>query len=215
MRANYVNEKKVRGAYGSWNVYSLSPKARMELFGGYNDSSSPTTTKEMILPVPQALLDSEKALKEKIEATKKELVSAGVDVSTIPEEEFLLQQNGTNSEIVTAELQWLRQIKYYRTSGQESRANGHLELLRRIESWRDERAKVLRIGTHERVVTASVQENRICETIDHGSFTSSWRSRFRPGKFVRFDTKECDGVGLVISTEDPASHTPRTGRCNS
>ena len=143
VRAKYVTEQKVRGAYGSWNVYSLSSKARMEFFVDHNDNS-PATTKELILPVPQALLNSEKALKEKIEATKKELISAGVDVSTIPEEEFLLQQqNGANSEIVTAELQWLRQIKYYRTSGQESRADGHLELLRRIESWRDERAKFL------------------------------------------------------------------------
>ncbi len=67
VRAYYVNEKKVRGAYGSWNVYSLSPKARMELFGGYNDSSSPTTTtKEMILPVPQAKSQSEAEARPKL-----------------------------------------------------------------------------------------------------------------------------------------------------
>ena len=69
VRATYVTEKNVKGAYGSWNVYSLSPKARMEFF--VDDSLSPATTKEMILPVPQALLISENALKEKIVATKK------------------------------------------------------------------------------------------------------------------------------------------------
>ena len=208
VRANYVNEKKLRGAYGSWNVYSLSPKARMELFGGYNDSSSPTTTtKEMILPVPQALLDSEKALKEKIEATKKELVSAGVDVSTIPEEEFLLQQNGTNSEIVTAELQWLRQIKYYRTSGQESRANGHLELLRRIESWRDERAKVLRLAP------ANVLAQHLCKKIAYAKPSTMEALRAVGVRVSGLENlcaliqKSVTELGLVISTE--AANTPR------
>ena len=207
VRANYVNEKKVRGAYGSWNVYSLSPKARMELFGGYNDSSSPTTTKEMILPVPQALLDSEKAVKEKIEATKKELVSAGVDVSTIPEEEFLLQQNGTNSEIVTAELQWLRQIKYYRTSGQESRANGHLELLRRIESWRDERAKVLRLAP------ANVLAQHLCKKIAYAKPSTMEALRAVGVRVSGLENlcaliqKSVTELGLVISTE--AANTPR------
>ena len=213
VRANYVTEKNVKGAYGSWNVYSLSPKARMEFF--VDDSLSPATTKEMILPVPQALLNSEKALKEKIEATKKELISAGVDVSTIPEEEFLLQQqNGANSEIVTAELQWLRQIKYYRTSGQESRADGHLELLRRIESWRDERAKVLGLAP------TNVLSQHLCKKIAYAKPSTVEALRAVGVRVSGVETlcaliqQTVTELDLVFTpaaaNTDPASHTMQT-----
>ena len=130
-----------------------------------------------------------------------------MDVSTIPEEEFLLQQNGTNSEIVTAELQWLRQIKYYRTSGQESRANGHLELLRRIESWRDERAKVLRLAP------ANVLAQHLCKKIAYAKPSTMEALRAVGVRVSGLENlcaliqKSVTELGLVISTE--AANTPR------
>jgi RecQ family ATP-dependent DNA helicase len=135
-RANLLDEKNVRGAHGSWNVYSLSVKSKQMI----SDIESGRFIETLNLQVPDALLKSEKETKEKMDAMKRELESSGVDISSIPEEDLLL---GAESDIVSAELQWLRQIKYYRSSGNDAKADAHVELLNRIEAWRHERARAL------------------------------------------------------------------------
>ena len=178
----------------------------MELFGGYNDLLPPTTTKEMILPVPQALLDSEKALKEKIEATKKELVSAGADV------------DHPGGGIFTATKRHQLRNCYRRVtmvasnqilSNEWARIQSEwtFESWCRIESWRDERAKVLRLAP------ANVLAQHLCKKIAYAKPSTMEALRAVGVRVSGLENlcaliqKSVTELGLVISTE--AANTPR------
>ena len=143
---NIVHERLVKGQYASYSVYGLTPDAQQFL--------SPNAP-ALMMTVPESVAHAERALKAKVAAVKKELVEGGVDVALIPEEELAVG----HGEMMDAELEWMRKLKYYRESGRSARADALVDLLEKIEAWRDERASALGMAP------AAVLSSHLCKRI--------------------------------------------------
>lgn len=140
------SERLVKGGYASYSVYGLTPDAQQFL------SPNPPA---LMMAVPESVAHAERALKAKVAAVKKELVEGGVDVALIPEEELAVG----HGEMMDAELEWMRKLKYYRESGKSARADALVDLLEKIEAWRDERASALGMAP------AAVLSSHLCKRI--------------------------------------------------
>ena len=145
-RTGLVSERIVKGAYSTYSVYALAAEAHQ-----FCTCSPPP----LILPTPEAVMNAERELKVKLEAIKKKLLDGGVDTSQIPAHEL---ERGSG-EVIDTELEWMRKLAYYRSIGNEQRADALLALLKKIEAWRDERAVALGMAP------ATVLKSFLCKKI--------------------------------------------------
>ena len=141
-----VSERIVKGGYSTYSVYALTSDAQQ-----FCTQSPPA----LILPTPETVMNAERELKDKLDAIKKKLFDGGVDTSQIPAHEL---ERGSG-EIIDAELAWMNKLAYYRSTGNERRADALLALLKKIEAWRDERAVALGMAP------AAVLKSFLCKKI--------------------------------------------------
>lgn len=87
--------------YGAYASYSVSLKGRQFTQG--------SSTKQLLLKVPQCERQRDAKLKEKLEALKE----SGVDLSRIPQSELKAGQG----ETLSAEMQWVDLLASYRKQG--------------------------------------------------------------------------------------------------
>ena len=79
---------------------------------------------------------AERARAQKVEEVKKTLHAGGVDISCIPQHELA----AGHGEMIDAELDWMRRLEASRGT---PRHDALVDLLAKIENWRDERAQQL------------------------------------------------------------------------
>jgi len=146
VRVGLVCENVVKGAYSTYSVYDLTRDALQ-----FCTPAPPP----LILPTLETVMSAERELKKKCEAIKQQLRDGGVDTTNIPAHEL---ERGSG-DIIDTELEWIRKLAYYRSSGNEKRADAMLALLSEIERWRDERAVVLGMAP------AAVLTSHLCKKI--------------------------------------------------
>ncbi len=126
VRNQYLSRstKKNPMGYRSYEVYNLTVKARRVLNNINNE--------KVMLPVPDILIEIETKKQERIERTKNDLISKGIDLSVIPLSEL---QAGAGP-ILNAYTNWIYKLKSLCDRGRNKEAENHEELLGRIEKWR-------------------------------------------------------------------------------
>jgi len=126
-REKILFERIVKGAYATYPVYQLTPAAQRFL----QDPPPP-----LMLLAPESVIAAERAHAEKVEEVKKTLHAGGVDISCIPKHELA----AGHGEMIDAELDWMKRLEAYRGT---PRHDALVDLLAKIENWRDERAQQL------------------------------------------------------------------------
>ena len=126
-REKILFEKIVKGAHATYPVYDLTPAAVSFL-------QDPPP--QLMLLAPESVVAAERARAQKVEEVKKTLHAGGVDISCIPQHELAVG----HGEMIDAELDWMRRLEASRGT---PRHDALVDLLAKIENWRDERAQQL------------------------------------------------------------------------
>ena len=100
----------VAGMQRTWEVHELTEKGKKWL-GVPEPSRDP-----IVLPMPQSMINAERAAKEQMEKTMAELVRAGVCVDQVPAEEI---EEGAG-EVMTVLTMWVRTLQRLRSSESSS-----------------------------------------------------------------------------------------------
>eukprot|EP00223_Ostreococcus_mediterraneus_P009308 CAMPEP_0179620010 /NCGR_PEP_ID=MMETSP0932-20121108/452_1 /TAXON_ID=548131 ORGANISM="Ostreococcus mediterraneus, Strain clade-D-RCC2596" /NCGR_SAMPLE_ID=MMETSP0932 /ASSEMBLY_ACC=CAM_ASM_000582 /LENGTH=207 /DNA_ID=CAMNT_0021489007 /DNA_START=138 /DNA_END=757 /DNA_ORIENTATION=+ len=146
----YVSERIVKGGYSTYSVYALTSDAQQ-----FCTQSPPA----LILPTPETVMNAERELKDKLDAIKKKLFDGGVDTSQIPAHEL---ERGSG-EIIDAELEWMNKLAYYRSTGNERRADALCKkiayvLPRSVEALRAVGVRVTGVEELSKVINDAAEE---------------------------------------------------------
>ena len=141
----FLQRKTVTASFGgmsrTWEVHEMTAKAQIWL------DTSQTQREPIMMPVPQIMIDEEKAVKKRVEENIAELVNAGVSLDQVPAEEI---EDGSG-DVMTVLMMWVRTIQRLRTGETSSQASkqraDELEAtLQEVQHWRDNKAKELKMA---------------------------------------------------------------------
>ena len=140
------------------------------------------------MPPPRQVLEKEREERlkreERTAARLQELTDAGVDVTTIPQEEL----DAGTGPVLTAELQWSRTLRSWRERGMEDRAAQHESVLQRILAWR------LRQADEHHVAPVTVLADHVAKKV---AYTLPTEVNDLRAVGVRVGA---DGLALVVQT---------------
>jgi RecQ family ATP-dependent DNA helicase len=146
----YIERRSVKGAYGAYDVYSVSPQGSKVLQESQRAAARGEPPEALMLPVPSSLRDDESKEAEKARQRKaqleKALTSHGIDLSLVPEAELQPYTEEADRPITRAILAYSNLIQGWRSRGQDKRADAHELLFTRIKEWRQEEAMRLRLA---------------------------------------------------------------------
>jgi len=139
-----IHEKIVSGQHATYPVYQFKPEGQPYLDG---DTPPP-----LILLAPESVVAAERAMAAKVARVKETLCSGGIDISTVPAHELAVG----HGEMIDAELEWMQTLERYRGTPKYDLL---VDLLSKIEAWRDTRARELRMAP------AAVLSSHMCKKI--------------------------------------------------
>ena len=139
-----IHERIVSGQHSTYPMYSFKAEGQRYLDG---DRPPP-----LMLLAPESVVAAERAFAAKVARVKETLCSGGIDISTVPAHELAVG----HGEMIDAELEWMRRLEHYRGTPKYDLL---VDLLSKIEAWRDARARELRMAP------AAVLSSHLCKKI--------------------------------------------------